>query len=68
MRKYSVILLVLLGAIVVAAGSVELLREAGAITFSLKLFAPLLIVILGLWLWPAPSNAKRHTISRVRKS
>jgi hypothetical protein len=58
MRKYSVVLLVLLGAIVVVAGSVELLRESGVITFSLKLFAPLLIVVLGLWVMACAVECK----------
>ncbi len=49
MRKYSVILLVLLGLLVVVAGTLELLREASVLILSFKFFGGLLIIILGLW-------------------
>ncbi len=49
MRKYSLVLVLLLGAIVIVAGALEFLREAGVLTFSLRLFGPVLLVVLGLW-------------------
>jgi hypothetical protein len=49
-RKYSMILLLFLGAIVVTAGALEMLREAEVLTFSLRIFAPLLLIVFGLWI------------------
>ena len=50
MKRFSVFLLVFLGAIVVAAGMLELLREAQVLMFNFDAFSPLLIVVLGLWI------------------
>jgi hypothetical protein len=50
MRRYSVFVLLLLGVVVIAAGSFELLRETGVFTGGLDIFGSLLIVVLGLWI------------------
>jgi len=50
MKQFSVLLLVVLGVIVVAAGTLDLLRETQVLTFSFSVFSPLLIVVLGLWI------------------
>lgn len=59
MRRFSVLLLVFLGIIVVAAGTVELLRETQVLTFSLNLFGPLLVVVLGFWIVACAVECRR---------
>ena len=48
--KYNVLLLALLGVVVVAAGAVEVAREAGVLIVGLNVFGSVLIVLLGLWI------------------
>lgn len=50
MRRYSVLLLVVLGIIIIAAGIVDLLNEAGMFNVELHIFGPLLIIAVGLWM------------------
>ncbi len=50
LRRYSVILLVLLGFIVIAAGAVDILMEVGFLTSGLHIFGGLLVVVVGLWI------------------
>jgi hypothetical protein len=49
MRKYSLTLLVLLGALLAVAGTLEFLREVEIVNLSLKTFGGVLVVVLGLW-------------------
>lgn len=50
MRKYSMILLVLLGIVVIVAGAFELLTETGIIAIKLNIVGSVLIVMVGLWI------------------
>ncbi len=59
MKRYGVVLLVLIGLLVVAAGTVELLREAGVITLELDVFGSILIVMLGLWITACALECRR---------
>jgi hypothetical protein len=47
-KNFSVWLLVVLGFIVVAAGTVDLLKETGLLSLSVNFFGPILIVAVGL--------------------
>ncbi len=57
--RYSVLLLVLLGAVVVVAGLLDLLREAQVLIFSFAGFGAVLIVILGLWIVTCAVECRR---------
>ncbi len=59
MRRFSVFLLVLLGAIIIVAGTVELLRQVQFLTFSLNVFGPVLILVLGLWIIACAVECRR---------
>jgi hypothetical protein len=59
MKQFSLVLLVLLGAIIVAAGTLDLLRVAKVLAFSFNLFSPLLIVVLGLWIVACAYECRR---------
>ena len=50
MIRYSVLLLAFLGIVIMAAGAVELIRQAGVLTVDLDVFGSMLIVLLGLWI------------------
>jgi surface polysaccharide O-acyltransferase-like enzyme len=50
MKQFSVLLLALLGVIVVAAGTLDLLKEAQVLTLNFNLFRPVLVMVLGLWI------------------
>ncbi len=50
MRRYSVALLIVIGFIVVVAGAMDLLVEAGIVVGGLHLFGGLLVVAVGLWI------------------
>ena len=50
MGRFSVLLLVLLGVVVVAAGLLDLLREAQILVFSFTGLGSVLIVLLGIWI------------------
>ncbi len=68
MRKFSVLLLVLLGIIIIAAGTLEVLREADVLTLSLRVFAPLLVVVLGLWIVACASECRTGWYQSTEKS
>lgn len=66
-RRYSVILLVLLGFVIVMAGAFDLLREAGVFGGGLDFFGSLLIVVVGLWVITCGVECRRD-IDGDRKS
>jgi hypothetical protein len=53
-EQFSVLMLVILGAIIVVAGTLDLLRETQVLTFSFTGLGSLPIVVLGLWIVTAP--------------
>ncbi len=59
MRRYSVALLVAIGFIVIAAGTLDLLVEAGVVVGGLHLFGGLLVVAVGLWITACAVECRR---------
>jgi hypothetical protein len=59
MRKYSLLLFVALGLIIIAAGAIDLLNEAGVFTLRLDIFGSLLIVLVGLWITACAIECRR---------
>jgi len=66
-RRYSVLLLVLLGLIVVATGALSLLRETGVFVGGLGVFSALVVVVLGLWIMTCSVECRKRYDSN-RKS
>ena|GEM_PF-6413308 len=62
MRRFSVLLLVMLGAVVVIAGVLDLLREAQVLTFSFTGFGSVLIIVLGLWIVACAIECRRSLV------
>jgi len=50
LRKYSAILLVLLGAVIIVAGAVGTLKETNVLSVNLDVFGPVLFVVVGVWI------------------
>ncbi len=63
LRRFSVLLLVLLGVVVVVAGVLDLLREAQVLAFSFTGFGSVLIVVLGLWIVACAVECRRALAS-----
>ncbi|MGD0643924.1 MAG: hypothetical protein ABSA75_03365 [Candidatus Bathyarchaeia archaeon] len=50
MKRYSAALLVLLGLVIIVAGTIEPLREANIMAIRPDIFSSLLIIVLELWM------------------
>ena len=50
MRKYSAILLVLLGAVIIVAGAVGILKETNVLSVNSDVFGPVLFFVVGVWI------------------
>jgi hypothetical protein len=59
MRRYSILLLVALGLVIIAAGAIDLLNEAGVFALRLDIFGSLLIVLVGLWITACAIECRR---------
>jgi len=68
MAKYGVLLLALLGVVVVAAGVVELIKEAGLLTVGLDVVGSALIVLLGIWIMACAIECRSCYLEESSKS